>query len=127
MPKIVKNKDQISATVSPYLKKRCIEISQDPEFTSVSDVVSQALSEFIAKYDERKTNEIKKHEDNAANILIWALMKTEEGQNLIDSYYKSNKELVYEIKGLDNSKNPKLRELVSRICNSYDKDSPTES
>ncbi len=112
MPKIVKNKDQISATVSPYLKKRCIEIAQDPEFTSVSDVVSQALSEFIAKYDVRKNSETKKHEDDAAKILIWALMKTKEGQNFIDSFYKSNQEFFYETEEPDNSKNPKLQELV---------------
>lgn len=30
---------------------RCVEIANSPEFASLSDVVSQALSEYIGKYD----------------------------------------------------------------------------
>jgi hypothetical protein len=55
MPKINKNKLQINATVSPWIKKRCIELANEPEFTSVSDIVTIALIEFFAKYDLLKS------------------------------------------------------------------------
>jgi hypothetical protein len=112
MSKIVKNKDQINATVSPYLKKRCIEISQDPEFTSVSDIVSQALSEFIAKYDERKMKETKKYEDNAAKLLILTLMQTKDGHDFLESFCSSNPKFTLETIESDNSINSELLELV---------------
>jgi hypothetical protein len=51
MPKINKNKLQINATVSPWIKKRCIELANEPEFTSISDIVTIALIEFFEKYD----------------------------------------------------------------------------
>jgi len=51
---ITKHKAQLNVTVSPWIKKRVEEIANTPDFASLSDVVSQALSEFIARYDERK-------------------------------------------------------------------------
>jgi two-component system, sensor histidine kinase PdtaS len=54
MDGIRKKKTQINATVSPYIKQRCVEISETADFASLSDVVSVALSEFIGKYDERE-------------------------------------------------------------------------
>lgn len=47
----VRNKAQVNATVSPWIKMRCVETANSPEFASLSDVVSQALSEYIGKYD----------------------------------------------------------------------------
>ena len=47
MTKVVKKKEQINATVSPWIKKQCLELAKTPEFSSISDVVSLALSEFF--------------------------------------------------------------------------------
>jgi two-component system, sensor histidine kinase PdtaS len=112
MPKIPKNKDQISATVSPWIKKQCLEMAQGPDFTSVSDIVSQALSEFIAKYNEKKTKETKKHEENVSEILICALMQTKSGQEWLESVYNSNPKLFCENEESENSKNSKLLEMM---------------
>jgi Arc/MetJ-type ribon-helix-helix transcriptional regulator len=54
---IVKNKASLNVTVSPWIKRRVEEISDTPDFASVSDVVSQALSEFLARYDDRKKSQ----------------------------------------------------------------------
>lgn len=48
-----KNKASLNSTISPWLKKRVVELSETEDFANISDVVSQALSEFIARYDER--------------------------------------------------------------------------
>jgi two-component system, sensor histidine kinase PdtaS len=120
MSKIVRNKEQINATVTPYLKKRCIEIAEGPDFTSISDIVSQALSEFITKYDERKVKEINKYEENA-QMLIYALMQTKSGQDWLEIMSKSNK-----MEESLNSKNSKLLELIKTICSSNEENSSTE-
>jgi Arc/MetJ-type ribon-helix-helix transcriptional regulator len=87
----VKKKEQINATVSPWIKKRCLEIAGTPEFSSVSDVVSQALSEFFGKYDYIKAQESKEREDRIPDLLN-ALMKTKEGQKWLQSAFKTEKE-----------------------------------
>ncbi|KKH23108.1 hypothetical protein [Methanosarcina mazei] len=87
----VKKKEQINATVSPWIKKRCFEIAETPEFSSVSDVVSQALSEFFGKYDYIKAKESKERENRIPDLLN-ALMKTKEGQEWLQSAFKAEKE-----------------------------------
>ena len=54
---IGKNKAQLNVTISPWLKKRVEEIAATDDFSSMSDVVSQSISEFIARYDEKKSRE----------------------------------------------------------------------
>lgn len=49
-----RNKETISATVSPYLKARVEEIVETGEFSSTSDFVSIAIMDFIKKPDARK-------------------------------------------------------------------------
>lgn len=111
MAKIVKRKEQINATVSPWLKKRCTEIAQGPDFSSISDIVSQALSEFIAKYDDKKDKETKKHEKKIPEILIHALMQTKNGQEWLESINNSSKKSFIKRKELENCKNfPDKRE-----------------
>jgi two-component system, sensor histidine kinase PdtaS len=110
MSKVVRNKEQINATVTPYLKKKCMEIAEGPDFTSVSDIVSQALSEFITKYDKEKNKEAKKHEENFEETIIWILFNTEEGKDLLESFFKSNPKLMSDTKELWNCNNPKLLE-----------------
>jgi hypothetical protein len=126
MVKLRKKKEQINATVSPWLKKRCTEIAQDPDFTSVSDIVSQALSEFIARYDERKNKEAKKHEENVSEILICALMQTKNGQDWLESIYESNPKLFSETEESGNSKNYKLLKLFKTRYSSNKENSSTE-
>lgn len=91
MAGVVKKKEQINATVSPWIKKRCLELAETPEFSSVSDVVSQALSEFFGKYDYIKAKESKEREDRIPDLLD-ALMKTKEGQKWLQSAFKAEKE-----------------------------------
>lgn len=90
MAEVVKKKEQINATVSPWIKKRCLELAETPEFSSVSDVVSQALSEFFGKYDYIKAKESKEREDRIPDLLD-ALMKTKEGQEWLQCVFKVEK------------------------------------
>lgn len=87
MAKVVKKKEQINATVSPWIKKQCLELAKTPEFSSISDVVSLALSEFFGKYDYIKTKELKEHETRIPDLLE-VLMKTKEGQEWLKSVYE---------------------------------------
>jgi len=43
-------KESIHATVSPYIKKQAEELVATEEFSSMSDLVSIALAEFIGRY-----------------------------------------------------------------------------
>lgn len=125
MSKIVKKKEQINATVSPWIKMRCLEMTESPDFSSLSDIVSQALSEFIAKYDERKIKEAKKHEEYIPEILISALMQTKGGQDLLESMNKSNKKFFIKEEESESSENTKLRELIKTICDSNERNPST--
>ncbi|AKB81030.1 sensory transduction histidine kinase [Methanosarcina barkeri 3] len=87
MAKVIKKKEQINATVSPWIKKQCLELAKTPEFSSISDVVSLALSEFFGKYEYIKTKELKEHETRIPDLLE-VLMKTKEGQEWLKSVYK---------------------------------------
>ena len=40
----VRKKDSINATVSPSLKKKVVELVESGEYSSMSDVVTQALT-----------------------------------------------------------------------------------
>lgn len=87
MARFVKKKQQINATVSPWIKKQCVELVGPPEFSSISDVVSIALSEFFGKYDYIKMKESKECERRIPDLLE-VLMKTREGQEWLQSIYK---------------------------------------
>jgi|GEM_PF-1928911 len=91
MAAAVKKKEQINATVSPWIKKRCLELADTPEFSSVSDVVSQSLSEFLGKYDYIKAKESKERENRIPDLLD-ALMKTKEGKDWLQSTFKTEEE-----------------------------------
>lgn len=105
MARFLKKKQQINATVSPWIKKQCLELSRTPEFSSISDVVSIALSEFFGKYDYIKTKESKEHERRIPDLLE-VLMKTREGQEWLQSVYKIETKKNCHSK----EKNPKLLE-----------------
>lgn len=76
-----KNKAQLNSTVSPWIKKRIEEMVQTGEFSSISDVVSQALSEFIARYDEIKSRKL----ESSAPVVDASYFQTSEGKALIRS------------------------------------------
>jgi len=97
MARFVKRKQQINATVSPWIKKQCLELAETPEFSSISDVVSLALSEFFGKYDYIKTKESKERETRIPDLLE-VLMKTKEGQEWLQSAYKTETEKNYHSK-----------------------------
>ncbi len=129
MTKVVKKKEQINATVSPWLKKRCTEIAQGPDFSSVSDVVSQALSEFIAKYDDKKAKETKKYEETITELLIHALMQTKNGQECLESMGKSNKMIPINNEKLDYIKvydHEMLQKMLKSICDQKEESPSTE-
>jgi two-component system, sensor histidine kinase PdtaS len=97
MARFLKKKQQINATVSPWIKKQCLEIAGTPEFASVSDVVSIALSEFFGKYEYIKTKELKEREIRIPDLLE-VLMKTKEGQEWLQSVYKIETKKNYHLK-----------------------------
>jgi two-component system, sensor histidine kinase PdtaS len=105
MARFLKRKQQINATVSPWIKKQCMELAGTLEFSSVPDVVSLALSEFFGKYDYIKTKELKERETRIPDLLE-ILMKTKEGQEWLQSAYKIETEKNCHSK----ENNPKLLE-----------------
>ncbi|MDP2218385.1 MAG: hypothetical protein Q8J68_13995 [Methanolobus sp.] len=76
-----KNKAQLNSTVSPWIKKRIEEMVQTEDFSSISDVVSQALSEFIGRYDEIRSQKLK----NSAPVVDASYFQTSEGKAMIKS------------------------------------------
>lgn len=54
MAEIQYRKATINATVSPYIKKKADELVANKEFSSISDLVNTALTEFISKYEAEK-------------------------------------------------------------------------
>jgi len=76
-----KNKAQLNSTVSPWIKKRIEEMVQTEDFSSISDVVSQALSEFIGRYDEIQSRKL----ESSAPVVDAAYFQTSEGKALIKS------------------------------------------
>ncbi len=57
-------KETINATVPPYIKRRAEELVESGDFTSISDVVTTALSEFFVNYEARKkAKEMKKERE----------------------------------------------------------------
>ena len=76
-----KNKAQLNSTVSPWIKRRIEEMVQTEDFSSISDVVSQALSEFIARYDEIKSRKL----ESSAPVVDASYFQTSEGKDLIRS------------------------------------------
>jgi two-component system, sensor histidine kinase PdtaS len=103
MAKFLKKKQQINATVSPWIKRQCLELAGTSEFSSVSDVVSIALSEFFGKYDYIKTKESKEREARIPDLLE-VLMKTKEGQEWLQFVYK-----------IETKKNNQLKEKNHRL------------
>jgi Arc/MetJ-type ribon-helix-helix transcriptional regulator len=54
MAEIKYKKEKVTATVSPYIRKRIDMFVAAEEFSSVSDFVNTALAEFIGKLDYQK-------------------------------------------------------------------------
>ena len=50
MAKVVKKKNKLTPQ-SSVDQKQCLELAKTPEFSSISDIVSLALSEFFGKYE----------------------------------------------------------------------------
>lgn len=53
---IRKKKENVTITLSPYLKKRLDVMVLSGDFSSLSDLATMALSEFVAKYESEKTS-----------------------------------------------------------------------
>lgn len=64
-----RNKETICATVSPYLKKQVEELVASEDFSSMSDLVSIAISEFVGAY-KRQQKEKKSLAPNVGNDVI---------------------------------------------------------
>jgi Arc/MetJ-type ribon-helix-helix transcriptional regulator len=55
--KIRKRKENVTITMSPYLKKQLDVMVESGDFSSLSDLATMALSEFVAKYTAEKMKE----------------------------------------------------------------------
>lgn len=75
---IKKKKVTINATVSPYLKRKIDALVETEEFSSVSDLTTTALTEFLYKY------ELEQEELGAVELLI-ELLNTEIGRMAINA------------------------------------------
>ena len=58
---IRKKKENVTITISPYLKKQLDLIVESGDFSSISDLATIALSGFVARYHAEKQNEVKDH------------------------------------------------------------------
>ncbi|WP_440953871.1 ribbon-helix-helix domain-containing protein [Methanosarcina sp. Mfa9] len=90
-------KEKISATVSPYIKKQVDELVKNKEFSSVSDLVSTALTEFLVKYNQKthpcnqkSVQEMKETPDTLPE-LIRIIMENEEGRKIVEDMFKKMK------------------------------------
>lgn len=55
---IRKKKENVTITLSPYLKKQLDVMVESGDFSSLSDLATMALTEFVAKYNAEKKQEI---------------------------------------------------------------------
>lgn len=74
-------KERISVTVSPHLKKRNRELLDAHEFSSESELVTVALSEFYGRYDHMRDLEILKQQIEDLNSKYEILKRKMEENN----------------------------------------------
>jgi Arc/MetJ-type ribon-helix-helix transcriptional regulator len=84
---IKQKKDSIHATVSPYIKKQAEALVETEEFSSMSDLVSIALAEFIGKYTRDQKEKEQECEGNvsAPSSSDASYLQSKEGKALIKS------------------------------------------
>jgi Arc/MetJ-type ribon-helix-helix transcriptional regulator len=79
-----RKKETICATVSPYTKKKVDELVESGEFSSMSDLVSVAITEFLTKYLAEKqqsgriVHESQKEENEKIRTKIQTIKKEDE-------------------------------------------------
>jgi Arc/MetJ-type ribon-helix-helix transcriptional regulator len=83
----VGNKEKINITISPYLKKQADALVDSDEFSSMSDLVSIALAEFIGKYTRDQKEKEQECEGNvsAPSSSDASYLQSKEGKALIKS------------------------------------------
>ncbi len=81
------NKYKIGVTISPYLKEKADELVATDKFSSMSDLVSIALAEFIGKYTRDQKEKEQECEGNmpAPGSPSASYLQTKEGKALIKS------------------------------------------
>lgn len=76
-----------SVALNEYLLEGANALVKAGKFSSISDVITTALTEFLTKYEakqiEKSTSEIKGNE-----LLLNSILQTEEGQKLFASFCK---------------------------------------
>lgn len=75
-------KESIHVTVSPYIKKQAEELVATEEFSSMSDLVSIALAEFIGRYKRERL-------ETEANDLVLSEMEDAEPAVIAESVEKA--------------------------------------
>lgn len=68
MNAVKRNKYTISATVSPYLKEQVEELVATGKFSSISDVVSIAISEFVGAYKRDQIEKDRQQDDDSTIV-----------------------------------------------------------
>jgi Predicted transcriptional regulators containing the CopG/Arc/MetJ DNA-binding domain len=64
-----RKKPIISGTVSPQHKRKIDKLIEEGEFASVSDFISQAVSDLLSKYDEKFTGTLSQFTNDEIEIL----------------------------------------------------------
>lgn len=59
-----KKKENVTITISPYLKKQLDIMVESGDFSSLSDLATIALSEFVSKYNAQKGSNVQKTDNN---------------------------------------------------------------
>lgn len=68
MNAVKRNKYTISATVNPYLKEQVEELVATGKFSSISDVVSIAISEFVGAYKRDQVEKDRQQDDDSTIV-----------------------------------------------------------
>ncbi|WP_135390428.1 hypothetical protein [Methanolobus halotolerans] len=80
-------KESIHATVSPYIKKQAEELVESKDFSSMSDLVSIALAEFIGRY---------KREQKEKDMEVEGLLSTLSEKDITPAMVKLLKQVFEE-------------------------------
>lgn len=85
------NKIKTSISLNAYLHSQAKELVDSNKFSSMSDLVSTALTDFLARLEEREMSE-KDQSRMKFKQLLQAYYRTDEGHKFLESLSKYEKE-----------------------------------
>jgi Arc/MetJ-type ribon-helix-helix transcriptional regulator len=89
-----KKKENVTITLSPYLKKQLDQMVESGDFSSMSDLATMALTEFIGKYNQEQKASSKTSAPISIDIIKTGISLVEAGEyEEAKKYFAKAKEL----------------------------------